>query len=72
MFHRLQPSLPDVSVLLYPTNSASEIPQEVWRFCDILYTERALPDLILSPNLKWIQFHYAGIDNAVKWRKHEA
>jgi phosphoglycerate dehydrogenase-like enzyme len=64
MFRQLQASLPDVRVLFYPAQTAAEIPPEVWQSCNILYTERTLPDPLLAPALKWIQFHYAGIDYA--------
>jgi len=32
---------------------------------DILYTDTVLPEPSLVPNLKWIQFHYTGIDYAL-------
>jgi phosphoglycerate dehydrogenase-like enzyme len=64
MFQQLQASLPDARVDFYPTQDPVDIPAEVWQSCEILYTERTLPDPLLVPNLKWIQFHYAGIDFA--------
>jgi len=41
---------------------AEEIPSEVWARTEVLYTDRVLPDAAKVPNLRWIQFHFAGID----------
>jgi phosphoglycerate dehydrogenase-like enzyme len=43
-----------------------EIPNEVWNKVEVLYTDRVLPDPSMVPDLKWIQFHFAGIDFAVE------
>ena len=42
-----------------------EIPDEVWEQVEILYTRRVLPTPDQAPNLRWIQFHYAGVDYAL-------
>jgi phosphoglycerate dehydrogenase-like enzyme len=42
--------------------SEEDIPSELWRQTDVLYTSEILPTPKQAPNLKWIQFHYAGID----------
>lgn len=42
-----------------------EIPAEVWAHVEVLYTDRVLPAPELVPNLRWLQFHYAGIDSAI-------
>jgi phosphoglycerate dehydrogenase-like enzyme len=41
------------------------VPDELWKRCEVLYTDRIIPDDELAPNLKWVQFHYAGIDSTV-------
>ena len=38
------------------------MPDELWSRCEVLYTQRIIPDAGLAPNLKWVQHHYAGID----------
>lgn len=53
---------PRIKITLLPASSIEEIPREVWQRAEVLYTDILLPDLELVPNLKWIQFHYAGID----------
>jgi phosphoglycerate dehydrogenase-like enzyme len=44
---------------------AEDIPDEVWARSEILYTNRILPAPDQAPRLRWIQFHYAGIDRYV-------
>jgi phosphoglycerate dehydrogenase-like enzyme len=42
-----------------------EISDEEWGRAEVLYTSRILPTPQQAPNLRWIQFHFAGIDHAV-------
>jgi phosphoglycerate dehydrogenase-like enzyme len=42
-----------------------EIPDEVWEQVEILYTRWVLPKPDQVPNLRWIQFHYAGVDHSL-------
>ena len=46
-------------------NHPEEIPDEVWEQVEILYTRRVLPKSEQVPNLRWIQFHYAGVDHSI-------
>jgi phosphoglycerate dehydrogenase-like enzyme len=46
--------------------SADDIPAELWRQTDVLYTSDILPSPEQVPNLKWIQFHSAGINRHVE------
>lgn len=41
-----------------------EISPEIWNRTEVLYTDRVLPPAGMVPNLKWLQFHFAGIDFA--------
>ena len=43
-----------------------EINNEVWKQVEVLYTNRVLPTPEQAPNLKWIQFHWAGFDHALE------
>ena len=45
---------------------AEEISDEVWKRVEVLYTNRVLPKPELAPNLRWIQFHWAGLDHALE------
>jgi phosphoglycerate dehydrogenase-like enzyme len=56
---------PRIKVTTIRARQPNEIPGEVWEKTDILYTDTVLPDPAIVPNLKWIQFHYTGIDYAI-------
>ena len=51
-----------IQVHHYPTRDPKEIPPEIWRETEVLYTMNTLPDPEMAPNLKWIQFHLAGVE----------
>jgi len=53
---------PRLHFTLQPARRAEDIPAEVWARTEVLYTDRVLPDPAKVPNLRWIQFHFAGID----------
>ena len=55
-----------VKVIAQPARRVEEIPNEVWNRIEVLYTDRVLPDPALVPALRWLQFHFAGIDFAVE------
>jgi phosphoglycerate dehydrogenase-like enzyme len=44
---------------------SDEINDEVWKKVEVLYTNRALPTPEQTPRLRWIQFHWAGLDHAL-------
>ncbi len=41
---------------------AEEISAEDWARVEVLYTDRTLPAPNQAPRLRWIQFHFAGVD----------
>ncbi|MCW5875967.1 MAG: D-2-hydroxyacid dehydrogenase [Anaerolineales bacterium] len=41
---------------------AGAAPENAWQQAEILYSTRTLPEPGQAPHLKWIQFHYAGVD----------
>jgi phosphoglycerate dehydrogenase-like enzyme len=45
--------------------SAEEISDEVWKRVEVLYTNRVLPSPERAPYLRWVQFHWAGMDHAL-------
>jgi len=53
---------PRLHFTLQPAHKPEEIPPEVWARTEILYTAHLLPEVEKVPNLRWIQFHFAGID----------
>ena len=53
---------PRIKITHHPANKVEEIPREIWQHTEVLYTDVLMPGAELVPNLKWVQFHYAGID----------
>ena len=54
-----------LQITVRKTRSADDIPADLWRQTDVLYTSGILPTPEQAPNLKWIQFHSAGIDRHI-------
>ena len=48
-----------------PTRRIEDIPGGTWEKTEILYTDVLLPSADQAPLLRWIQFHWAGIDRLV-------
>ncbi len=65
MIQQLQEVSPRLHIRVNKARKAEEIEPEVWAEVEVLYTNRILPTIEQAPNLKWIQFHWAGIDHAV-------
>lgn len=61
---RLQAISPRLHVRVVKAARAEEISPDVWATVEVLYTARVLPQPDLVPNLRWIQFHFAGVDHA--------
>jgi phosphoglycerate dehydrogenase-like enzyme len=59
---QLQEVAPQVNLTILPVRRPDEVPGDVWGRCEVLYTDRILPAPNLVPHLKWIQFHFTGID----------
>lgn len=66
LIDQLKEISPRVKVIAQPARRVEEIPNEVWNRIEVLYTDRVLPDPALVPALRWLQFHFAGIDFAVE------
>jgi phosphoglycerate dehydrogenase-like enzyme len=58
----LRKRFPSVNINHHPNIMEETIPEDLWQNTDILYTHRVLPLAELAPNLRWVQFHYAGLD----------
>ena len=55
---------PSLRFTVHPVRRSEEITAEEWARAEIIYTDRMLPNPNQAPRLRWIQFHYAGIDFA--------
>lgn len=62
VMQKLRGITPRIKLTLHPAKKTEDIPQEILKKIEILYTDILLPDIEEVPNLKWVQFHYAGID----------
>ena len=51
-----------LQITVRKARSAGDIPSDLWRQTDVLYSIGILPTPEQAPNLKWIQFHFAGMD----------
>jgi len=56
---------PLLRVKVHPTRKVEEIPKDMWRVVEVLYTDGVIPEPDWVPNLRWIQFHWAGVDHAI-------
>jgi len=62
---RLSEVSPRLKFTVAKANKPEEISTETWARVEVLYTARVLPAPELAPNLRWIQFHWAGVDHIV-------
>ncbi len=65
LLETLKAVAPQAEFIVQPAQDASEISPAVWERVEVLYTNTVLPRPEDVPNLKWIQFHWAGIDHVV-------
>jgi len=62
---RLREISPRLSIKVLKATKQEDIPAEVWEGVEILYTNRVLPNPEQAPRLRWIQFHWAGVEHVV-------
>jgi phosphoglycerate dehydrogenase-like enzyme len=56
---------PSMKVRSLPVADGQTAPEDAWANAEVVYSFRALPTPEQAPNLKWIQFHLAGIDQQI-------
>jgi len=54
-----------LSITVLPAKVPQDIPSDVWKSVEVLYTNNVIPAPLEAPHLKWIQFHWAGIDRLI-------
>ena len=62
---RLRSVSPRLKINLIRARKPEEVPAETWANVEVLYTNRVLPAPEQAPRLRWIQFHWAGMDHAL-------
>jgi phosphoglycerate dehydrogenase-like enzyme len=65
LVNRLSEVSPRLKFTVVKANKPDDISAETWARVEVLYTARVLPDPEIAPRLRWIQFHWAGIDHIV-------
>ncbi len=53
---------PRLKITVQAARTANDVSNDVWKRTEVLYTANVLPEPDKVPNLKWVQFHYAGIN----------
>jgi phosphoglycerate dehydrogenase-like enzyme len=59
---QLQSISPRLEIHIHPANKLEEVPPQLLAQAEVLYTLRIVPPPDQAPNLQWIQFHMAGLD----------
>jgi len=62
VMQKIRELTPHIRLTLHPAQKVDEIPMELWSRTEVFYTDLLIPDLTLTPNLHWIQYHYAGTE----------
>lgn len=62
---RLQAVSSRLKITTHRSRKGEPVPDELWRKTEVLYANRELPTPEQAPNLRWIQFHWAGVDHAI-------
>ena len=62
---RLRTLSADLRFHQHTARTADELPQDLLQDVEILYTLTCLPLPEQVPNLRWVQFHFAGIDHVL-------
>jgi phosphoglycerate dehydrogenase-like enzyme len=61
---RLRAVSPRLRLHVVPVKKAEELPPDLLSEIEVLYTHTILPDPESVPILRWVQFHFAGLDHA--------
>lgn len=65
LLERVSAVSPRLRVTALKAEKAQDISVETWQKSEVLYTANILPEPEWVPRLRWIQFHWAGIDSLI-------
>ena len=65
LVNQLRGVSPRLKVTITKARKIEEVPNEVWSRVEVLYTNNVIPTPEQAPLLRWIQFHWAGIDHVI-------
>lgn len=56
---------PRLQITMLKASKIEDVPSDVWGSVEILYTNRVIPTVEQAPGLRWIQFHWAGVEHVI-------
>jgi phosphoglycerate dehydrogenase-like enzyme len=62
---KLNELAPRIKVNVVSAQKPEDIAADVWARTEVLYTNRVIPSADQAPKLRWIQFHWAGVDHTL-------
>ncbi len=65
LISRLRSVSPRLNITVRRARKPDDVPAEQWQKVEVLYTNEVLPAADQAPQLRWIQFHWAGVDHAI-------
>lgn len=65
LLEKLQAVSPRFRINVRPARRPEDVEPDDWANAEVIYTDRVLPLPAQAPRLKWLQFHFAGIDFAL-------
>jgi len=65
LVERLRVISPRLQIRVHPARQENELPEDLLSDVEVLYTHHAIPEPASVPNLRWVQFHFAGVDAIV-------
>lgn len=64
LVEQLRKVSPRINITVHKARDPEDVPENIWKRTRVLYTNRVLPSPEQARNLRWIQFHWAGVDHA--------
>ena len=65
LIERLAEVSPRLKITVHKAKKVEDISSELWSRVQVLYTNQVVPPPELVPRLRWIQFHWAGVDHII-------
>jgi phosphoglycerate dehydrogenase-like enzyme len=65
LLNQLRGVSPRLKFTVSKARKTDEVSDEVWSQVEVLYTNHVIPTPEQAPLLRWIQFHWAGIDHVI-------
>ncbi len=56
---------PRLKIIPFRARKPEDIPAALWSRVEVLYTNNVLPTPEQAPHLRWVQFHWAGVDHVL-------